>query len=69
MDGTIADLYNVGNWLTALRGENSASYEIAKPLVNFRQLVPLLNVEQIRKDWGNNGLPPEKILETLRQLL
>lgn len=139
MDGTIADLYNVNNWLAALRGENSTPYEIAKPLVNFRQLAPLLNavrrkgykigiiswgskgasrqfdkaiecskikwlrrhlpsvtwdtieichygtpkeifkksehdilfddVEQIRKDWGNNGLPPEKILETLRQLL
>lgn len=34
MDGTIADLYGVENWLTELRAENPAPYISAKPLVN-----------------------------------
>lgn len=35
MDGTIADLYGVNNWLAELRAANPAPYEEAEPLVNF----------------------------------
>ena len=35
MDGTIADLYGVNNWLMELRAANPAPYEEAEPLVNF----------------------------------
>lgn len=43
MDGCIADLYGVENWLDDLRNENSRPYEIAKPLVNMSLLARLLN--------------------------
>ena len=32
MDGTIADLYGVENWLNDLRTERTTPYEIATPL-------------------------------------
>lgn len=35
MDGTIADLYGVENWLPMLRVEDATPYRIAKPLVNI----------------------------------
>ena len=35
MDGTIADLYGVENWLPMLRAEDATPYRIAKPLVNI----------------------------------
>ena len=35
MDGTIADLYSVENWLPMLRAEDATPYRIAKPLVNI----------------------------------
>lgn len=35
MDGTIADLYGVENWLPMLRAEDTTPYRIAKPLVNI----------------------------------
>ena len=35
MDGTIADLYGVENWLPMLRAEDATQYRIAKPLVNI----------------------------------
>lgn len=38
MDGTIADLYGVENWLTDLRAENTRPYENAKPLYNMDEL-------------------------------
>lgn len=43
MDGTIADLYGVENWLTDLRNENARPYKEAKPLVNLSNLARLLN--------------------------
>ena len=43
LDGTIANLYGVDNWLDDLRNENSRPYEIAKPLVNMSLLARLLN--------------------------
>lgn len=43
MDGTIADLYGVENWLDDLRAERTRPYVEARPLVNFSQLARLLN--------------------------
>ena len=46
MDGTIANLYGVENWLPMLRAENAKPYEIAKPLVNLSRLARRLNTLQ-----------------------
>lgn len=43
MDGTIANLYGVENWLDYLINFDSTPYEIAKPLVNMSTLARLLN--------------------------
>ena len=50
MDGTIADLYGVEGWLDMLLNENAKPYEIAKPLVNMRELAKVLN-RLIEKGW------------------
>ena len=50
MDGTIADLYGVEGWLDMLLNENARPYEIAKPLLNMRELAKVLN-RLIRKGW------------------
>ena len=50
MDGTIADLYGVEGWLDMLLNENARPYEIAKPLVNMRELAKILN-RLIKKGW------------------
>lgn len=42
MDGTIADLYGVTNWLEMLRAFDATPYEIAKPLVDMTELAELL---------------------------
>ena len=42
MDGTIADLYGVENWLAMLRAEDSTPYAIAKPLYDMDTLNTLL---------------------------
>lgn len=44
MDGTIADLYAVDNWLPMLREENSKPYRIAKPMYEMNELAELLNM-------------------------
>lgn len=43
MDGTIADLYGVENWLDYIISGSATPYEIAKPLVNLSSLARLLN--------------------------
>lgn len=43
MDGTIADLYGVDNWLEYLIAEDTKPYVIAKPLVNMSALARRLN--------------------------
>ena len=50
MDGAIADLYGVDGWLDMLLNENAKPYEIAKPLVNMRELAKVLN-RLIEKGW------------------
>ena len=43
MDGTIADLYAVENWLPMLRAYDPAPYALAKPLVRLSTLAYMLN--------------------------
>lgn len=43
MDGTIADLYGVENWLDYLLNGNEYPYRNAKPLVNMNLLARYLN--------------------------
>ena len=43
MDGTIADLYGVENWLYYLENEMTFPYEVAKPLVHLSTLARRLN--------------------------
>lgn len=46
MDGTIANLYGVENWLEMLIAEDTTPYAVAKPMVNFSSLARLLNKVQ-----------------------
>lgn len=46
MDGTIADLYGVGNWLEMLIAHDETPYAIAKPVVNLSVLARLMNKVQ-----------------------
>ena len=43
MDGTIADLYGVENWLDYLIALDELPYEIAKPLIKLNALARILN--------------------------
>ena len=47
MDGTIANLYAVENWLPMLRAEDTTPYKEAKVMWNMSQLARLMN--QIQK--------------------
>ena len=46
MDGTIANLYAVENWLPKLRNEDASPYTEAAPLVRLCTLARLLNKAQ-----------------------
>lgn len=46
MDGTIADLYRVENWLEMLIAHDETPYAIAKPIVNLSVLARLMNKVQ-----------------------
>ena len=50
MDGTIANLYGVENWLPMLRNEDTTPYTKAKPMVNMNSLARILNRLQ-RNGW------------------
>ena len=50
MDGTIANLYAVENWLSMLRAFSPAPYEQAKVMVNMSQLARVLNKLQ-KQGW------------------
>ena len=43
MDGTIANLYGVDNWLAYLMAEDTKPYTVAKPMVNMNALARRLN--------------------------
>ena len=46
MDGTIADLYAVDNWLEKLRSADPTPYLLAKPLVNLSRLARYIHRAQ-----------------------
>ncbi len=46
MDGTIADLYGVENWLDYLLNSDATPYKVAKPLINLNSLARILNNKQ-----------------------
>ena len=48
MDGTIADLYGMENWLECLINEDATPFEIARPLVRMSALAKRLNNLQKR---------------------
>ena len=48
MDGTIANLYGVNNWLPKLRAEDASPYTEATPLINMENLQLLLAILQNR---------------------
>ena len=48
MDGTIADLYGVNNWLEYLINKDEYPYKNAKPLINLNSLAKTLNKLQKR---------------------
>ena len=43
MDGTIADLYGVENWLDYLIASDTLPYAVAKPLLSLNSLARILN--------------------------
>lgn len=51
MDGTLADLYGVENWLPKLEASDPSPYEEAKPLLRMATLARLLN-KLIRAGWS-----------------
>lgn len=65
MDGTIADLYAVPNWLKMLRAENPTPYIQAEPLVRLSALARQLNRLQRNGyiigiiSWGSKHATPE----------
>lgn len=46
MDGTIADLYGVENWLPKLRAYDPSPYRDAAPMLHLSTLARLLNILQ-----------------------
>ena len=72
MDGTIADLYGVEDWLPMLRAENPLPYEIAKPMWDMERLVNVIRglqaigVEQRIVTWLSMNSSEEYKTETRR---
>ena len=42
MDGTLADLYSVPEWLGKLRSYDATPYSVAKPIYDAEELIPLI---------------------------
>lgn len=65
LDGTIADLYNVPNWLDKLRAEDTSPYREAKPLFSLYDI--WVRLEAMRSlgavvgviSWGSKGASAE----------
>ena len=72
MDGTIADLYGVENWLSLLHAENPLPYEIAKPLYDMDELAQILlqlkskNYLIVVTSWGSLDASPEYMAKIRR---
>ena len=65
MDGTIADLYGVADWLPKLRSSDPSPYAEARPLINMAVLARLihkaqrLNYRVVIVSWGSMNASPE----------
>lgn len=46
LDGTLADLYNVPDWLSKLRAEDASPYKEAKPLYDMKRLNEICSLLQ-----------------------
>lgn len=61
MDGTIADLYGVEDWLPKLRSSDPSPYAEAKPMLNFSLFARYLNKLQVKGykigiiSWASKG--------------
>lgn len=78
MDGTIADLYSVDNWLAKLRDFIPTPYLEAKPMMRFSLLARYLNLLQVKGyrigiiSWlskNSNSFYDEKVTEAKRAWL
>lgn len=54
MDGVLAGLYDVPNWLTMLRAYDATPYKLARPNVNMNQLARKLN--KLQRDGYKIGI-------------
>lgn len=54
MDGTLADLYGVENWLPMVRASDPTPYIVARPLVNLSVLARVLN--RLRREGHKIGV-------------
>ena len=65
MDGTLANLYNVPNWLSKLRASDTSPYADAAPMWDMAKLVKVLNalrsngVEIAVVTWLGMGASPD----------
>lgn len=72
MDGTIADLYGVENWLDKLINEDATPYANARPLIDMRKLAKTLNKVQRKGhkigivSWGSKNSSPEYLEKVTR---
>ena len=48
MDGTIANLYGVENWLPMVESEDPTPYNIAEPMYNMEELAEILIALKVR---------------------
>ena len=75
MDGTVADLYGVANWLTYILNADTRPYEVAKGIGNLSHIARLLNKAQENGhevgiiSWtAKNGTPAyNKAVETAKR--
>lgn len=51
MDGTIANLYGVNNWLSELRNESTYPYEVAEPMYDMDELSEILTTLKKERGW------------------
>ena len=72
MDGTLANLYDVKDWLNKLISEDFSPYEDAEPLLDMQELTRLiLNVKKVGykvgiATWGSK-YSSEKFIEKVKQ--
>lgn len=72
MDGTLADFYNVDNWLSCLKNNDPTPYKNARPLHNFSYLARLIHKCECRGvnfsiiSWGSKNSSTEFLNEVTK---